>query len=90
MTDEPENITLKLLREIRTEQAAMREDMKEARVEQRALASLLGKASDAVTAIAATQERHSEILGKLAWRTRSAAQCDRRQACLDREAHGDD
>jgi hypothetical protein len=71
MTDEPENITLKLLREIRAEQAAMREDMKEARAEQHALASLLGKVSDAVTAIAATQERHSEILGKLAWRTRA-------------------
>jgi hypothetical protein len=34
------------------------------------LASLVGKVSDAVTQIAATQERHSELLGKLAWRTR--------------------
>ncbi len=65
MTDEPENLTLKLLREMRAEQAAMREDMKEVRAEQHALASLLGKVSDAVTAIAVTQERHSEILGKL-------------------------
>jgi len=66
MTDEPENLTLKLLREMREEQAAMREDMKEVRAEQHALASLLGKASDAVTVIAATQERHLEILEKLA------------------------
>jgi len=60
------------LAEVRAEQAAMREGMKETRAEQHALASLLGKVSDAVTAIAATQdhhgrvlERHSEILGKL-------------------------
>jgi hypothetical protein len=32
---------------------------------QHALASLLGKVSDAVTEIAKVQERHSEILGKL-------------------------
>jgi hypothetical protein len=42
------------LAEVRAEQAAMREDMKETRAEQHALASLLGKVSDAVTAIAAT------------------------------------
>ena len=53
MADEPENLTLVLLREIRAEQAAMREDMKEARAKQHALASLLGKVSDAVTARAA-------------------------------------
>lgn len=52
------------LAEARTERA-------EIRAEQHALASLVGKVSDAVTAIAATQERHSEILGKLAWRTRA-------------------
>lgn len=40
MADEPENLTLVLLREIRAEQAAMREDMKEVRAEQHALASL--------------------------------------------------
>jgi len=73
MVDEPENLTLKLLREMRAEQAAMREDvaglrgdMQELRAEQHALASLLGKVSDAVTEIAKVQERHSEILGKLA------------------------
>ena len=72
MADEPENLTLVLLREIRGEQAAMREDitglrgdMQEVRAEQHALASLLGKVSDAVTAVARTQERHSELLGKL-------------------------
>jgi hypothetical protein len=60
------------LADVRTEQAAMREDMKairaeqaEIRAEQHAFASLLGKVSDAVTAIASTQERHSEILGKI-------------------------
>jgi hypothetical protein len=73
MTDEPESHTLRLLREIRAEQAAMRTEQAEMRAEQHALASLLGKVSDAVTAVAATQEhhgqvlaRHSEILGKLA------------------------
>ena len=39
MTDEPENLTLKLLREMR--------------VEQERLASMLGKITDAVTQIAA-------------------------------------
>jgi hypothetical protein len=63
MADEPENLTLVLLREIRAEQAATREDMKEVRAEQHALASLLGKVSDAVTAIAATQEHHGRVLG---------------------------
>jgi len=66
MADEPENLTLKLLREIRTDITGLRDDMKEVRAEQHALASLLGKVSDAVTAIAATQERHSEILCRLA------------------------
>jgi hypothetical protein len=54
MADEPENLTLVLLREIRAEQAAMREvitglrnDMTEVRAEQHALAGLLGKVSDA-------------------------------------------
>jgi hypothetical protein len=61
-----------LLREIRAEQAAMREDItglrsdtQEVRAEQHALASLLGKVSDAVTEIAKVQERHSELLGKI-------------------------
>ena len=66
MADEPENLTLKLLREMREEQAAIREDMKEVRAEQHSLASHLGKASDAMTVIAATQERQFEILEKLA------------------------
>jgi predicted nuclease with TOPRIM domain len=78
MADEPENLTLKLLREmraditglrddmkeVRAEQAAVREDLKEIRAEQHALASLLGKVSDAVTAIAATQEHHSQVLAR--------------------------
>ncbi len=72
MADEPESLTLVLLREIRAEQAAMPEGVKEVRAEQHALASLLGKVSDAVTAVAQTQDhhsqvlaRHSELLGKL-------------------------
>jgi hypothetical protein len=71
MADEPENLTLVLLREIRGEQAAMREDitglrgdMQEVRAEQHALASLLGKVSDAVTAVARTQEHHSQVLAR--------------------------
>jgi hypothetical protein len=51
--------------------AEARTERAEIRAEQRALASLLGKVSDAVTEIAKVQERHSEILGKLAWRTRA-------------------
>ena len=71
MTDEPESHTLRLLREIRAEQAAMREDvaslrgdMQEVRAEQHSLASLLGKVSDAVTAVARTQEHHSQVLAR--------------------------
>jgi len=48
MTDEPENMTLKLLREMRAEQER--------------LASMLGKVADAVTQIAETQELHTEVL----------------------------
>ena len=48
MTDEPENMTLKLLREMRAEQER--------------LASMLGKVADAVTQIAETQELHTEAL----------------------------
>ena len=48
MAEEPENLTLKLLREMRAEQER--------------LASLLGKVADAVTQIAATQEQHGQIL----------------------------
>jgi len=48
MTDEPENLTLKLLREIRAEQER--------------LASMLGKVTDAVTQIATTQDHHTEVL----------------------------
>ena len=48
MTDEPENLTLKLLREIRAEQER--------------LATMLGKVTDAVTQIAATQDHHTEVL----------------------------
>ena len=48
MADEPENLTLKLLREIRAEQER--------------LASMLGKVTDAVTQIATTQEHHTEVL----------------------------
>ena len=62
MVDEPENLTLVLLREIRAEQMAMREDIASLRAEQHALASLLGKVSDAVTAVAETQTHHSQVL----------------------------
>ena len=58
MTGEPENLTLKLLREMRAEQER--------------LASMLGKVTDAVTQIARTQDhqgevlaRHSELLGQI-------------------------
>ena len=58
MTDEPENLTLVLLREMRAEQER--------------LASMLGKVTDAVTQIARTQDhqgevlaRHSELLGQI-------------------------
>ena len=53
------------LAEARAERAEMRAELGEVRAEQHALASLLGKVSDAVTEIAKVQERHSEILGKL-------------------------
>ena len=36
--------------------------MKEVRAEQHALASLLGKVTDAVTEVAKTQEHHSQVL----------------------------
>ncbi|MGB7913784.1 MAG: hypothetical protein WCF79_00560 [Rhodomicrobium sp.] len=48
MADEPENLTLKLLREMRAEQEC--------------LATMLGKVTDAVTAITTTQKHHSQIL----------------------------
>lgn len=50
MADEPDNLTLKLLREMRAEQER--------------LASLLGKVADAVTQIAATQDHHTEVLAR--------------------------
>ena len=48
MADEPENLTLKMLREMRAEQER--------------LAVMLGKVADAVTQIAETQELHTEVL----------------------------
>ena len=48
MADEPENMTLILLREIRAEQER--------------LASMLGKVTEAVTEIATTQDHHSQVL----------------------------
>jgi hypothetical protein len=69
MADEPENLTLKLLREIRAEQAAMRNDLsglrdevREVRAEQLSFAGLLGKVSEAVTAVAHLQEIHTDLL----------------------------
>jgi hypothetical protein len=50
MTDEPENLTLKLLREMRAEQER--------------LTSMLGKVTDAVTQIARTQDHHGEVLAR--------------------------
>jgi hypothetical protein len=69
MNDEPQNLTLRLLREMR-EETNRRFDEVNRRFdgmhgEQESIAALLGKVVDAVTAIAATQERHSELLGKL-------------------------
>jgi len=70
MADEPENVDLRFLAEqgkkILAELAEARAERADIRAEQHAFASLLGEVSDAVTAIAATQERHSEILGRLA------------------------
>jgi hypothetical protein len=76
MTDEPENLTLKLLREVREEMrdgftkvfddlSEMREGFSELRAEQERLAGIVGKIADAVTAIAVVQEQHSEILGTI-------------------------
>jgi hypothetical protein len=48
MADEPENLTLKLLREMRAEQERF--------------AAMLGKVTDAVLRIAATQEHHTDVL----------------------------
>jgi hypothetical protein len=80
MADEPENVDLRFLAEqgkrilselaeARTERAEMRAELGqlgELRAEQHALASLLGKVSDAVTEIARVQERHSAILEHVA------------------------
>jgi len=69
-----ENIDLQFLAEqgkrILAELAEARTERAEMRAEQQSFARLLGKVSDAVTEIAKVQERHSELLGKLAWRTR--------------------
>src|SRR5271166_3845604 len=48
MADEPESLTLRLLREIRAEQER--------------LAGIGGKIADAVTQIAATQDHHTKVL----------------------------
>jgi hypothetical protein len=50
MPDEPENLTLKMLREMRAEQER--------------LASLLGRVADAVTQITATQNHHTQVLAR--------------------------
>jgi hypothetical protein len=50
MADEPENLTLVLLREIRAEQER--------------LAIMLGKVTDAVTEVAATQNHQSAVLAR--------------------------
>jgi len=64
MADESENLTLKLLREMRAEQER--------------LASMLGKVTDAVTQIAATQDQHSQIL------ERHSAILERHSGLLDK------
>ena len=63
MADEPENMTLILLREIRAEQER--------------LASMLGKVTEAVTQIAATQDYHTEVL------TRHSAILERHSGLLE-------
>ena len=76
MGDEPENLTLKIFRELRAEMREgfekARAERAEMRAEQQSLARLVGKVTDAVTQIATTQDhhgevlaRHSEVLGKL-------------------------
>ena len=52
MADEPENLTLALLREMRAEMHA----------EQERSAEIMGKIADAVTQIAMTQDYHSQVL----------------------------
>ena len=52
------------LAEARTERSEMQAELGEVRAEQHALASLLGKVSDAVTAVAQTQEHHSQVLAR--------------------------
>jgi hypothetical protein len=88
MTDEPENLTLKLLREMRAEQER--------------LATMLGKVTDAVTQIATTQDHHTEVLTRhsailehhsgllesINEVQASPAQRHRRPPCDHREAHG--
>ncbi len=79
MAEIPENVDLRFLAEqqarilaelaeARAERAEMRKqtaEIPELRAEQHALAGLLGKVADAVTEVARTQERHSEILAAM-------------------------
>lgn len=79
MADEPESLTLVLLREIRAEQSAMREDFATVRTdvaglksaveavhaEQHALASLIGKVVDAVQEVAEQQRNHGARLNTI-------------------------
>jgi hypothetical protein len=63
-----ENIDLRFLAEqgkrILGELADMRGDLGEVRTEQKSLAEIVGKVANAVTAIAARQDHHTEILNR--------------------------
>lgn len=57
-----ENIDLRFLAE---QSKRILAELAELRTEQESLARLVGKVADAVTAIATTQEHHSELLAKM-------------------------
>ncbi len=72
MTDEPENLTLRLLREMREENASFREEVRQGfdaankrfdrlEAESTTQSALLGKVIDAVTELARGQEQLAEM-----------------------------
>lgn len=65
MTDEPDNLTLKLLREIRAEQAAMREDISSLRDDMKAARSELAEARAERGEMRAEQQSFARLLGKV-------------------------
>jgi uncharacterized membrane protein len=73
-----ENVDLRFLAEqgkrILSELADVRGELGEVRAEQKSLASMLGRVADAVTAIAARQDHHTEVLTRHSELTRSSKQ----------------